>query len=150
LVSYKYTGGFSIIAGNMFKKFLQQTKAIKPTEKEMTTRFKNFTAHTKITSKMGQETRLKKSAVIAYYAIFALPGLLVVIITLAGYFFDSEAVNGQITGIYYRNGCRYCTPNSRHYCQSHPIPTRFGQLSWNQLPTILVGATIVFCRVQNP
>ncbi len=39
----------------------------------------------------------KESAVIAYYAIFSLPGLLTVIISIAGYFFGEEAVNGQIT-----------------------------------------------------
>lgn len=38
----------------------------------------------------------KESAVIAYYSVFSLPGLLVVIITVAGYFFGQEAVNGQI------------------------------------------------------
>ena len=37
-----------------------------------------------------------ESAVIAYYAIFSLPGLLVVIMTLAGYFFGREAVNHQV------------------------------------------------------
>lgn len=39
----------------------------------------------------------RESAIIAYYAIFALPGLLVVIITSAGYFFGSDAVNNHIT-----------------------------------------------------
>lgn len=39
----------------------------------------------------------KESAVIAYYCVFSLPGLLVVIITVAGYFFGQQAVNGQIT-----------------------------------------------------
>ncbi|MBK7233412.1 MAG: YihY/virulence factor BrkB family protein [Saprospiraceae bacterium] len=39
----------------------------------------------------------KESAVIAYYAIFSLPGLLVVILTLAGYFFGHDAVNGQLS-----------------------------------------------------
>lgn len=39
----------------------------------------------------------KESAVIAYYAIFSLPGLLVVIVSVAGYFFGQEAVNGQIS-----------------------------------------------------
>ena len=37
-----------------------------------------------------------ESTVIAYFAIFSLPGLLVVIITLAGYFFGREAVNNQV------------------------------------------------------
>jgi membrane protein len=39
----------------------------------------------------------RQSAIIAYYAIFALPGLLVVIITSAGYFFGNAAVNNHIT-----------------------------------------------------
>lgn len=39
----------------------------------------------------------RQSAIIAYYAIFALPGLLVVIITSAGYFFGNDAVNNHIT-----------------------------------------------------
>jgi membrane protein len=38
----------------------------------------------------------RESAVIAYYAIFSLPGLLVVIISLAGYFFGREAVDNRI------------------------------------------------------
>jgi membrane protein len=38
----------------------------------------------------------RESAIIAYYAIFSLPGLLVVIITLAGIFFGREAVSSQI------------------------------------------------------
>ena len=38
----------------------------------------------------------RESSIIAYYAIFSLPGLLVVIITLAGYFFGREAVNNQV------------------------------------------------------
>ena len=38
----------------------------------------------------------KESAVIAYCAIFSLPGLLVIIMTLAGYFFGREAVNNQV------------------------------------------------------
>jgi membrane protein len=38
------------------------------------------------------------SAVIAYYTIFSLPGLLVIIINVAGYFFGKEAVTNQLTG----------------------------------------------------
>jgi len=38
----------------------------------------------------------RESSIIAYYTIFSLPGLLVVIITLAGYFFGKEAVNNQL------------------------------------------------------
>jgi len=40
----------------------------------------------------------KESAVIAYYAIFSLPGLLLIVVTLAGYFFGAEAVSGHLSG----------------------------------------------------
>ncbi len=39
----------------------------------------------------------REAAVIAYYAIFSLPGLLVVIITMAGYFFGRDVVNSHIS-----------------------------------------------------
>ena len=38
----------------------------------------------------------RESAVIAYNAIFSLPGLMVVIVTLAGYFFGKEIINERI------------------------------------------------------
>jgi membrane protein len=37
------------------------------------------------------------SIIISYYTIFSLPGLLVIIINIAGYFFGREAVTGEIT-----------------------------------------------------
>jgi membrane protein len=40
----------------------------------------------------------RESAIIAYYSIFSLPGLFVVIITLAGLFFGQEAASGYIQG----------------------------------------------------
>lgn len=38
----------------------------------------------------------RESAIIAYYAIFALPGLLIVIVTLSGYFFGKDAMNKHL------------------------------------------------------
>lgn len=37
------------------------------------------------------------SIIIAYYTIFSLPGLLVIVITVAGYFYDKKQVTKQIT-----------------------------------------------------
>ncbi|OFY48359.1 MAG: ribonuclease BN [Bacteroidetes bacterium GWF2_41_31] len=51
----------------------------------------------KALSKWWIKDPFRESAIIAYYAIFALPGLLVVIITSAGYFFGNDAVNNHIT-----------------------------------------------------
>lgn len=38
-----------------------------------------------------------RSATIAYYALFSLPSLLIIVVTLAGYFFEQEAVQGRLT-----------------------------------------------------
>ncbi len=38
----------------------------------------------------------RQSAVIAYYAVFSMPGLLILIITITGYFWSKEAVNENI------------------------------------------------------
>lgn len=47
-------------------------------------------------SKWWAKDPFKESAVIAYFAIFSLPGLLVVIVTLAGLVFGTDAVNNHI------------------------------------------------------
>lgn len=61
--------------------------------------FKNFFTILKTAFKQWwAKDPFKESAVIAYYAIFSLPGLLVLILTFAGYFFGREAVSGQIAG----------------------------------------------------
>ncbi|MBW2960684.1 YihY/virulence factor BrkB family protein [Mesonia aestuariivivens] len=39
----------------------------------------------------------EQSAVIAYYTLFSLPSLLVIVVTIAGYFYGREAVQNQIT-----------------------------------------------------
>ncbi len=38
-----------------------------------------------------------RSATIAYYALFSLPSLLIIVVTVAGYFFGQKAVQGRIT-----------------------------------------------------
>jgi membrane protein len=38
-----------------------------------------------------------RSATIAYYALFSLPSLLIIVVTIAGYFFGRSAVQGRIT-----------------------------------------------------
>jgi membrane protein len=38
----------------------------------------------------------RESAIIAYYAIFSIPGLLLLIVTIMGYFFGNETVNNDI------------------------------------------------------
>lgn len=44
----------------------------------------------------NEKDPFRDSAVIAFYAVFSIPGLLLLIITIAGYFFYKEAVNKNI------------------------------------------------------
>jgi membrane protein len=47
--------------------------------------------------KWNEHEPFNNSIVISYYTLFSLPGLLVIIINLAGYFFGDEAVSNQIS-----------------------------------------------------
>jgi membrane protein len=44
----------------------------------------------------NQKDPFRQSAIIAYYAIFSIPGLLVLIIAIAGYFFGADVVNNNL------------------------------------------------------
>jgi membrane protein len=46
--------------------------------------------------KWYQHDPFREGAIIAYNAIFAIPGLIIVVITLTGYFFGTEAVSGHL------------------------------------------------------
>ncbi|WP_346986550.1 YihY/virulence factor BrkB family protein [Chryseobacterium sp. POE27] len=48
-------------------------------------------------TKWNDSTASNDSASLAYYAIFSIPGLLIIIIWIAGYFFGEEAIRGQIS-----------------------------------------------------
>ena len=89
------------------------------------------------------------SAVISYYTIFSLPGLLVVIIAIAGYFLGKEAVTNQLTsqlgglvGI-----------EAAQYIQNIVATASKTKGSWLAstlgIATLLFGATGIFVNVQQ-
>jgi len=90
-----------------------------------------------------------ESAVIAYYSIFSLPGLLVVIMTLAGYFFGREAVNHQVATQF------ASTMGADTARQVQDMIIQATKLKNTMLATIigvvtiLIGATGVFAEFQN-
>lgn len=49
-------------------------------------------------TKWNEREPFNNSIIIAYYTIFSLPGLLVIIINVAGYFYDKKEVTSEITG----------------------------------------------------
>src|SRR5688572_963249 len=62
-------------------------------------RLKNFWALLKDTFRQWNDREpFNNSIIISYYTIFSLPGLLVIIINVAGYFYDKKEVTTRITG----------------------------------------------------
>ena len=91
----------------------------------------------------------REGAIIAYYAIFALPGLLVVIIVFTGYFFGTEAVSGHL----HKQITEAIGPGTADQVQemvinSMKIKTSFWATVIG-LATILFGATAVFVQLQK-
>jgi membrane protein len=116
----------------------------------MTLHFKNiFTVSRTAFKEWMSKDPFRESAVIAYYSIFSLPGLLVVIVTCAGYFLGREAVNNhltaQITG----------TLGAQTADQIHNIIVKASEAKnslWAAIigvVTIIVGATGVFAEFQK-
>jgi membrane protein len=91
----------------------------------------------------------RQSAVIAYYAIFSIPGLLVLIIAIAGYFFGKDTVNHEILGQI------ATTMGTETATQVGEILTKSSESKSNVWNTIigaiilLVGATGVFVELQK-
>ena len=112
--------------------------------------FKNTPQLLKIAfSNWWKKDPFKESAVIAYYAIFSLPGLLVVILTVAGYFFGAEAVNGQMKS-------QISSSMGADTADQMQQMIKFASQSKNSMwatiigiATILVGATGVFAQFQK-
>ncbi len=90
----------------------------------------------------------RQSAVIAYYAIFSIPGLLVLVITIAGYFFGKDAVNANIlTQVSSTMGADTATQIAEMLKNaSQSKSTIWGSIVG--IITILIGATGVFVELQ--
>jgi membrane protein len=97
----------------------------------------------------NEKDPFRESAIIAYYAIFALPGLLVLVITIGGYVFGRDAVSGhlhnQISGAMGNDTADQVQEMMTKASDSaHSI--------WAKtigIITILVGATGVFVQLQK-
>jgi membrane protein len=91
----------------------------------------------------------RESSLIAYNAIFSLPGLLVVIITLAGYFFGEESVSGTL----HKEIARAMGSDTADQIQEMIIMANRSKdslvASIIGIVTILIGATGVFVQFQK-
>lgn len=103
----------------------------------------------KTTKKWYDRDPFKESAVIAYNTIFSLPGLLVLVITLAGYFFGNEAVSRQL----YEQIKGMMGAETADQIQKMIIAAnKTGESVWAAIIgviTIIIGATGVFVQLQK-
>jgi membrane protein len=93
----------------------------------------------------------RESAVIAYYSIFSLPGLFLVIITLAGLFFGREAVNNHILEQLSSTLSKDAASQIQTIIQQQENTTSKGSI-WGTIIgilTLLMGATGVFAQFQK-
>ena len=97
----------------------------------------------------NQKDPFRQSAVIAYYSIFSIPGLLVLIITITGYFFGKNAVNQNIIAQI------SSTMGADTAAQIGEMLAKAGQSKstvWGSIigvTILLVGATGVFVELQK-
>lgn len=91
----------------------------------------------------------RESAVIAYYAIFSLPGLMVVIVTLAGYIFGKEVVSSHVADqIAASLGSDTAAQIQEMILKAGKKGTSFWATVLG-IVTILIGATGVFAQFQH-
>lgn len=116
----------------------------------MKQKFKNFGILFKTTfKKWWAKDPFRESAVIAFYAIFAIPGVLMVIITIAGYFFGEDAVNNRLAS---QISSIISAGAAKQVQNMVKIAGESNNSTWETIigvTTILVGATGVFAQFQK-
>lgn len=97
----------------------------------------------------NEKDPFRQSAVIAYYAIFSIPGLLVLIISIAGYFFGKESVNKNILNqISNTMGSETAMQISQILVKSTQSNSTFlGSVLG--ITMLLIGSTAVFVELQK-
>jgi len=103
----------------------------------------------KITSKKWYDRDpFRESSVIAYNALFSLPGLLVVVVSLAGYFFGADAVSGRL----HSQISEAMGNETANQIQDMIIAANRSRDSWWAtvlgITIIIIGATGVFVQMQ--
>lgn len=109
----------------------------------------------KILKRTGKEWMAKdpfrESAIIAYYSIFSLPGLFVLIIFLAGFFFGREAVNEHVINQISSSLGEDSAGQIQEIIRKQQSETQEASV-WGAIvgiATLLLGATGVFAQFQK-
>ncbi len=97
----------------------------------------------------GDQDPFRSSAVIAYFAIFSLPGLLVIVINVAGYFLEKEtltqSVSGQVAAMIGQDAAEDITGIMENAQDS----SKRGLANVISIITLIYGATGIFFHLQK-
>jgi membrane protein len=117
---------------------------------EMKTKLKRIELLIKIAlKKWWGKDPFKESAVIAYYALFSLPGLLVLMIAIAGYLFGTEAIHNHVTT---QLSAAFGSDSAKQIQSMLSAVSDSKHSVWAAsigVITILLGATGVFTQLQK-
>ena len=91
----------------------------------------------------------RQSAVIAYYAIFSLPALLVIVIALAGFAFGADAVTGQLSSQIGNMMGQDTAKQIQDMVAHASISNKSLLASILAVITLLIGSTVVFAQLQK-
>jgi membrane protein len=91
----------------------------------------------------------RQSAIIAYYAIFSLPALLVVVISLAGLFFDTDAVNTRVMDQIKQTMGRETSEQIKEMLIRASVAKSSIWATIIGIAVLLIGATGVFVQLQK-
>jgi membrane protein len=92
---------------------------------------------------------IKESSVIAYNAIFSMPGLLVLVITFAGYFFGAELISQQVHSTVAQAIGKDTADMVQQMSEMAMKHKRSVLASIFGIATVLIGATGVFVHLQR-
>jgi len=97
----------------------------------------------------NEKDPFRESSVIAYYAIFSLPGLLVVVFTIASFFFSSDAVSGALHNQIAKSMGNETADSIGAMMEKTAESSESIWAAIIGIITILVGATGVFVQLQK-
>lgn len=124
---------------------------MKPFFKKMGRKLKTFWELIRDTAlRWNDRDPFTNSAIIAYYTIFSLPGLLVIVINIAGYFYGTDAVTQDLTDdIGELTGNGNTAKDIRNIVANASAAQGTTLASIIGIATLLYGATGIFYQVQQ-
>src|SRR5690554_6024802 len=89
------------------------------------------------------------SATVSYYAIFSIPGLLIIIIWAAGFFFGEELVRGEVNAQIAEMMGREAADGVEEIVQESSVEDSTWYMKIIGIGALLIGSTTLFFQLQK-